>query len=343
MHTTHVQSESTTKVTKVETSGAITYIEAIRTALIEEMRRDESVFCIGEDIAQFGGAFKATKGLLEEFGPDRVIDTPIAESGIISLGIGAAMCGLRPVVEMQFADFVSNGFSQIVNNAAKAHYRWSQAVPMVIRLPTGGGLSGGPFHSSNLEACFMNVPGLKMVAPSTVNDARGLLKAAIRDNNPVLYFEHKYLYRRAKDPLVSGDGVVPIGVARVCRPGSDVSVITYGAMVQQTELAASELAPAGIEVEIIDLRSLLPWDQQTVLASVRKTNRVLVLHEATRTGGIGGEIASTIGELAFEYLDAPVMRLAAHDTPVPFAPPLEQFFMPNAAKIRQSLEDLLNY
>lgn len=321
----------------------VTYLDAIRLALFEEMRRDNNVICIGEDIAQFGGAFKVTKGLFEEFGPDRVIDTPIAESGIIGLGIGAAMCGLRPVIEMQFSDFVSNGFTQIVYNAAKAHYRWGQAVPMVIRLPTGGGVGGGPFHSSNTEAWFFHVPGLKLVAPSTVEDARGLMKAAIRDNNPVLFFEHKYLYRRIKGILSGGDGVVPIGQAAVCLPGSDATVVTYGSMVHHSLDAARELAHEGFEVEVIDLRSLLPWDKEAVLRSVKKTGRVLVAHEATRTGGIGGEIAATIAEFAFEHLDAPVQRLCSHDTPVPFAPPLEEFFMPNAKKIKQALQDLLDY
>ncbi len=321
----------------------VTYLEAIRQAMFEEMRRDADVFCIGEDIGKFGGAFKVTKGLLEEFGEDRVVDTPIAESAIMGAAIGAAMCGMRPIVEMQFADFVTNGYNMLVSNAAKAHYRWYQSVPMVVRLPSGGGIHGGPFHSTNPEGLFFHVPGLKLVAPSTPNDARGLLKAAVRDNNPVLFFEHKYLYRRIKEPLIAGDGVVEIGVGRLVRAGTDATVITYGSTVHQSIEAASNLEKSGYNIEIIDLRSLLPWDRQIVLNSVKKCGRVLVVHEDTRTGGIGAEIAATISELGFEWLDAPVMRLASHDTPVPFAPQLEEFFMPSAAKIEAELRNLLRY
>lgn len=321
----------------------ITYVEAIRQALFEEMRRSADVFCMGEDIGVFGGAFKITKGLLEEFGEDRVIDMPICENAIIGLAIGAALCGMRPVVEMQFADFVANGFNQIVNNAAKTHYRWGQPVPMVIRLPSGGGLSAGPWHSQNNEAWFFHVPGLKIVAPSTAADAHGLLKAAIRDNNPVLYFENKYLYRRVKEGIPSDTNLVEIGSARVAREGSDATVITYSSMVQQSLEAAEILAQQGLSVEVIDLRSLLPWDRQTVLASAKKTARVLVVHEATKTGGIGAEISASIAEEAFEYLDAPLRRLCSFDTPVPYAPPLEQFFAPNAAKIAEALRSLCEY
>ncbi len=346
-HTSHykgcMQSNVSSSVSKGKETGTVTYLDAIRLALFEEMRRDETVFCIGEDIAKFGGAFKVTKGLLEEFGPDRVIDTPISESGVIGMGIGASMCGLRPVIEMQFGDFVSNGFTQLVENAATAHYRWGQAVPLVVRLPIGGGVHGGPFHSGNLEAWFFHTPGLKIVAPSTVGDARSLLKAAIRDNNPVLYLEHKFLYRRIKEVLDDSEEGIEIGVGRIVRKGDDVTIVTYGAMVYQALEAAETLQKEGLEVEIVDLRSLKPWDKQIVLESVKKTSRALVLHEAVLTGGIGGEIAATIGQFAFEYLDAPVMRLASHDTPVPFAPPLEEFFMPNAKKIEAALRDLLEY
>ena len=325
------------------TGKEVTYLEAIRQAMFEEMRRDPNVFAIGEDIGQFGGAFKVTKGLLDEFGADRVIDAPIAESAIVGAAIGAAMCGMRPIVEMQFADFVTNAYNMLVSNAAKAHYRWSQSVPMVVRCPSGGGIHGGPFHSTNPEGIFFHIPGLKLVCPSTPNDARGLLKAAVRDNNPVLFFEHKFLYRRAKEVLVEGDGVVEIGVARVVRPGRDASVITYGSTVHMSVEAAEKLAQEGYEVEIVDLRTVLPWDRQTVLNSVKKTARALVVHEDTRTGGIGAEVAATISELCFEWLDAPVMRVASHDTPVPFAPPLEEFFMPSAKKIEDELRTLLQF
>lgn len=329
--------------TAPEAPAEVTYLDAIRLALVEEMRRDENVFCMGEDIGHFGGAFKVTQGLLEEFGEGRVIDTPIAETAILGMAVGAALTGMRPVVEMQFADFVLNGFNQLVTNAAKTHYRWGQPVPLVVRLPSGGGVHGGPFHSVNPEAWFFHVPGLKLVAPSTANDARGLLKAAIRDNNPVLFFEHKYLYRRIKETLNPGDGALPIGVARVVTEGSDVTVVTYGSMVHQALEASARLAEEGIAVEIIDLRSLLPWDRQTVLKSVRKTSRALVVHEATLTGGIGAEVAAVIGEQAFEHLDAPVSRLGSHDIPVPFAPPLEEFFMPNASKIEAAIRALVRF
>lgn len=330
-------------VSQQKQSGETTYLDSIRQGLIEEMRRDDSVFLMGEDIGAFGGAFKVTLGLLDEFGPNRVIDTPIAETAMLGMAIGAAMSGLRPVVEMQFADFVLNGFNQLVTNAAKVHYRVGQPVPLTVRLPAGGGVHGGPFHSSNPEAWFMHVPGLKIVAPCTANDARGLIKSAIRDNNPVLFLEHKYLYRRVKEQLTADDGAVPIGVACVAREGTDATVITYGAMVYQSLEAAEALAANGISIEVIDLRSILPWDRQSVLKSVKKTARALVVHEATLTCGVGAEIAAVIGELAFEYLDAPVSRIASHDTPVPFAPPLEEFFMPNAAKIETGLRALIGF
>jgi 2-oxoisovalerate dehydrogenase E1 component beta subunit len=320
-----------------------TYIEAISRGLREEMERDSTVFCIGEDIGEYGGAFKVTKGLLKDFGEDRVIDTILAETAIVGVSIGAAMMGLRPVAEMQFADFVSCGWNQIVNFAAKAHYRWGAAVPMVIRLPSGGGLHAGPFHSQNPEAWFFHVPGLKLVAPSTPRDAKGLIKAAIRDNNPVLYFEHKYLYRHVKDELPDDDSVVPIGKGEVKRAGRDISLISYGSMVHVSLEAADNLAAEGVQVEVIDLRSLLPFDKDMILDSVKRTNKAMIVHEATLTGGIGAEISATITREAFEYLDAPVVRVTSIDTPVPYSPPLEEYFMPNASKVTDSLRELAAY
>ncbi|MCB0338318.1 MAG: alpha-ketoacid dehydrogenase subunit beta [Bdellovibrionales bacterium] len=324
-------------------TGPVTYIDAIRQAMLEEMHRDENVFLIGEDIANFGGAFKATKGLVDIFGPQRVIDTPIGESGILGLSIGASMMGMRPIAEMQFADFVTCGYTQLVEQAAKNHYRWGQANPIVVRLPSGGGLGAGPFHSCNPEAWFLNIPGLKMVAPSTPNDARGLLKAAVRDNNPVLFLEHKFLYRRAKDVLTPGDDIVPIGKGKVVRSGRDLTIVTYHSMVQFSVEAADELAAEGFDIEVIDLRSLVPWDKELVQESVSRTNRVLIVHEATRTGGYGAEIAATIAEENFKDLDAPVARVASIDTPVPFAPPLEKYFLPNKDKIAAKARELLEF
>ncbi|MFQ5706148.1 MAG: alpha-ketoacid dehydrogenase subunit beta [bacterium] len=321
----------------------MTYIEAISQGLREEMQRDSTVFCLGEDIGEYGGAFKVTKGFLKEFGEERVIDTILAESAIVGVSIGAAMMGLRPVAEMQFADFVSCGWNQIVNMAAKSHYRWGAAVPLVIRLPSGGGLHAGPFHSQNPEAWFFHVPGLKLVAPATPYDAKGLIKAAIRDNNPVLYFEHKYLYRHIKGEIPDEDYLVPIGEAKVRRSGTDVSVVTYGSMVHRSLEAAENLASEGMQVEVVDLRTLLPLDKQTILDSVKKTNRVLIVHEATLTGGVGAEIAALISSEAFEYLDAPVRRVASIDTPVPYSPPLEEHFMPNSEKIKKAIKELVNY
>jgi 2-oxoisovalerate dehydrogenase E1 component beta subunit len=323
--------------------SVITYIEAISKGLREEMQRDESVFCLGEDIGEYGGAFKVTKGFLKEFGEERVIDTILAETAIVGVAVGAAMMGLRPVAEMQFADFVSCGWNQIVNMAAKSHYRWGAAVPIVIRLPSGGGLHAGPFHSQNPEAWFFHVPGLKLVAPSTPYNAKGLIKAAIRDNNPVLYFEHKYLYRHLKDEVPDDDYVVPIGKAEIRRQGRDISLITYGSMVMRSLEAAENLAKEGVEVEVVDLQSLLPFDKELILQSVKKTNKVLIVHEATLTGGIGAEIAAVISQEAFEYLDAPVRRLASIDTPVPYSAPLEEFFMPNVEKITRALRELAEY
>ncbi len=320
-----------------------TYLEAIREALIEEMDRDPSVFLLGEDIGRYGGAFKVTQGLIERFGEDRVLDTPLSESAIVGAAIGAALLGLRPVVEMQFADFITCAFTQIVNNAAKIHYRWGAAVPMVIRCPSGGGVHGGPFHSQNPEAWFTRVPGLKVVAPSSPADAKGLLKAAIRDDNPVLYFEHKHLYRRARGPVPEGDEVTPIGKAAVLREGRDAVVITYGGTVPVALEAAERLAREGLEVEVLDLRTLLPFDRPAVLEAVARTHRVLVLHEDTRTGGFGGEVAATIAEEGFELLDAPVRRLGALDTPVPYSPVLEDRFLPGVPAVLAVLRELLEY
>ena len=321
----------------------ITYIEGIRQALWEEMERDERVFLIGEDIGAYGGAFKITVGFLDRFGEERVIDTPIAESALVGAAVGAALMGERPVVEMQFADFIACGFDQIVNMAAKFHYRTGTSVPLVIRAPSGGGVHGGPFHSQNPEAWFVHVPGLKVVAPSTPMDAKGLLKAAIRDPDPVIYFEHKYLYRRIKGKVPDEEFTLPLGQAEVKREGTDASIITYGAMVHQALQAADRVAGMGISAEILDLRTLLPLDREAILATARKTGKVLIVHEATRTGGPGGEIAALIGEHAFEHLDAPIVRVAPPDTPVPYSPPLEEYFLPNASKIADAIRALAEY
>ncbi len=320
-----------------------TYLEAIRQGLWEELERDDSVFLLGEDIGAYGGAFKVTAGMLERFGERRVMDTPISESAIVGAGIGAALMGLRPVVEMQFADFISCAYDQIVNFAAKCRYRWGAGVPMVIRGPSGGGIHGGPFHSQNPEMAFVHTPGLKVVAPATAYDAKGLIKAAVRDNDPVLFFEHKLLYRRIKEDLPEGDYTVPIGRAVVRRPGRDLSVITYGAMVYVALEAAESLASQGFQVEIIDLRTLVPLDAETVLESVKKTSRVLLLHEDTRTGGLAGELAAIIGQEAFDYLDAPITRVTAPDCPVPYSPPLEEAFLPNTAAVLRACRDLLAF
>lgn len=321
----------------------ITYIQAISDALREELHRDESVFLLGEDIGIYGGAFRVTAGFLDEFGPTRILDTPLSESAIIGVATGAAMAGFRPVAEMQFMDFITTGFNQVVNVSAKMHYRAGFMVPMVIRGPSGGNVHGGPFHSQNPEAWFTRTPGLKVLAPSTPYDAKGLLKSAIRDNNPVLYFEHKYLYRRIKEEIPKDDFTVPIGVGDIKRPGSDATVITYAAMVHVALEAAEELFQEGVEIEVVDLRSLLPYDKDLILDSVKRCNRVLLLHEDTLTGGLGGEWAAHIAENAFEYLDAPLKRVAAIDTPIPYAPPLEEYFLPNKEKVLKALRELLEY
>jgi 2-oxoisovalerate dehydrogenase E1 component len=301
------------------------YLDAVNDALRTALAADGRVVLLGQDIAAFGGVFKATVGLLEAFGAERVRNTPIIESGAIGAALGLALDGFRPVVEMQFADFVSCGFNQLVNNVATTRYRWGAPVPLVVRLPVGGGLGAGPFHSQNVEAWFCHVSGLKVVAPATAADAKGLLLAALDDGNPVLVLEHKKLYRSARGPVPAGHHVEPIGRARIARPGSEATVVTYGAGVAWA-LAAAEAVAAegGAQVEVVDLRTLRPWDRDTVLDSVRRTSRALVVHEAPLTGGFGAEIAAVIGEEAFAWLDAPVGRVGGTDSPIPFAPTLER-------------------
>jgi pyruvate/2-oxoglutarate/acetoin dehydrogenase E1 component len=320
-----------------------TYLQAISDGLRQEMRRDPRVFVMGEDVGVYGGAFKVTLGFQEEFGPWRVIDAPLSETAIVGGCTGAAIMGMRPVAEMQFADFISCGWDQLVTVAAKQHWRAGTAIPMVVRLPSGGGFSGGPFHSQNPESSFAHIPGLKVVCPATPEDAKGLLVSAIEDPNPVLFFEHKHLYRRIKGDVPDERYLTPFGEARLHREGSDVSVITWGAMVYTAEEAAQQLEADGVSVEIVDLRTIIPWDREAVLESVRKTSKVLVLHEDTRTGGFGGEIAATIGEEAFEDLDAPVKRVAAPDTPVPFSPPLEKAFIPQVDDVAAAIRELAEY
>jgi 2-oxoisovalerate dehydrogenase E1 component beta subunit len=320
-----------------------TYLEAIREGLWEEMERDPNVFMIGEDIGVYGGAFKVTAGFLDHFGERRVIDTPISESAIVGSAIGASLQGLRPVAEMQFSDFITCGFDQIVNFAAKCRYRWGAAVPIVVRAPSGGGIHGGPFHSQNPEMWFVKTPGLKVVTPATAYDAKGLIKSAIRDDDPVLFFEHKALYRRIKEDLPAEEYTVPIGKARVAREGRDLTIVTYGAMVYVALEAADKLAEEGASVEVVDLRTLLPLDRDTVSESVKKTSKVLLLHEDTRTGGMAGELAVSITESVFEYLDGPIVRVTAPDTPVPFSAPLEEEFLPGVEKVVKKARWLWKY
>jgi 2-oxoisovalerate dehydrogenase E1 component beta subunit len=321
----------------------ITMLEAIREALFEEMERDPTVVAIGEDIGVYGGAFKATEGLLAKFGNERVIETPISETAIVGAACGMGYLGLRPVAEMQFIDFIACCFNQVTNFAAKSHYRWGAPVPMVLRGPSGGGVHGGPFHSGNPEMYFVHTPGLKVVYPSTAYDAKGLLKSAIRDNNPVLFFEHKFLYRRIKEEIPAGDYTVPIGEAVIRRQGNDLTIVSYAAMAHVSLEAAAVLAKEGIEAEVIDLRTLLPLDSETILASVKRTNRLLIVHEDTRTGGIAGEIAAIVCESAFADLDAPIARVTGLDTPVPYAPPLEERFLPNAERVAAAARELAKY
>ncbi len=321
----------------------IFYHEAIRQALFEEMERDARVFVLGQDVGVYGGAFKVTEGLQERFGKERVLDTPLAEEAIVGGAIGAAMRGMRPVAEMQFIDFISRAFDLLTNFAAKNRYRTGVGVPMVVRGPCGGGVHGGPFHSQNPEMYFVKTPGLKVVAPATAYDAKGLLKAAIRDDDPVLFLEHKFLYRRVKDRVPEEDYVVPIGKAAIRRSGADLTIVTYGAMVWTALEAAEILAKDGVSAEVLDLRTLLPLDEEAILASVRRTGKCLVLHEDTRTGGLGAEIAATLSEKAFEWLDGPILRVTAPDTPVPYSPPLEEAFLPNVNTLLAAARKLVRY
>ena len=327
-------------------SRELSYLEAIREALIEEMRRDPKVFVLGEDVGPYGGAFGVTQGMCEEFGEMRVIDTPISESAIIGVSIGASLRGYRPVAEMQFADFISCGFDQIVNQAATLRYRYGgrATVPIVVRAPSGGNVGGGLYHSQNPEAWFIHRPGLKVVAPSTAYDAKGILKAAIRDDNPVVYFQHKYLYRRAKGPVPEGDDeIVPLGVAATRRDGDDITLLTYGAMVMPSLEAADRLSKDGVEVEVIDLRTLMPFDRAAIFASVEKTNRALIVHEDVKTLGLGAELSAVLMEERFDHLDAPVMRVTYPDTHCPFSHVLEQANLPDANKITDALRRLAAY
>jgi 2-oxoisovalerate dehydrogenase E1 component beta subunit len=324
----------------------VTYLEAISQAIREEMLRDEAVFLLGEDVGTYGGAFKVSAGLLEEFGPERVIDTPMSETAIIGSAVGAALMGMRPIAEMQFIDFITCGFDQIINMASKMYWRSGMPVPIVIRGPSGGGTKGGPFHSASPEAWFFHTPGIKVVVPATTYDAKGLLKAAIRDNNPVLYLEHKLLYRmpELREELPDEDYIVPLGKAIVRREGEDMTILTYGAMVHSSLKAAQTLEEDDdIEAEVVDLRSLTPLDREVILESVKHTNKVLIVHEDTLTGGIGAELAAILAEDLFEYLDGPITRLAAPDVPFPYAPPLEAAFLPNTEKILTAARKLAAY
>jgi 2-oxoisovalerate dehydrogenase E1 component beta subunit len=326
--------------------ATVTYLEAIRQALWDEMEQDERVFMLGQDIGTYGGAFRVTAGFLDRFGPERIVDTPISESAMIGCAIGASMMGLLPVVEMQFIDFISCAFNQIINFAAPSHYRWGQRVPIVVRGPAGGNVHGSAYHSQNPESYFQHTPGLKIVAPGTVADAYGLLRAAIHDPNPVLYFEHKYLYRRLKDELPehpADNGLVKIGEARLARAGRDLSVITYGAMLQVALEAAGRLEGEGIDLEVLDLRTLKPLDQEAILATVRKTSRAIVLTEEQTTGSVAGEVAARISQHAFEWLDGPVHRLCCPDTPVPYSPTLEEAYLPNVDKLVAKVRELASY
>jgi 2-oxoisovalerate dehydrogenase E1 component beta subunit len=325
---------------------AITYLDAISQAIREEMRRDEAVFLLGEDVGTYGGAFKVSAGFLEEFGPERVIDTPMSEAAIIGSAVGSALMGMRPIAEMQYIDFITCGFDQIINMASKMYWRVGMPVPLVIRGPSGGGTKGGPFHSASPEAWFFHTPGIKVVVPSTTYDAKGLLKSAIRDNNPVLFLEHKLLYRQPelRAELPEDDYTVPLGKAVVRREGEDMTMLTYGAMVYQCLKAATVLEEEDdLEIEVVDLRSLTPLDRETIMESVKHTNKVLIVHEDALTGGIGAELAAILAEELFEYLDGPITRVAAPDAPFPYAPPLETAFLPNAEKILSAARKLAAY
>ncbi len=333
------------KVNRPARGGVATFVEAIRQGIWEEMERDPKVFVVGEDVGVYGGAFKVTEGLIDEFGEARCIDTPISEAAIVGAACGAALMGMRPVAEFQFIDFISAGFDMLTNYAAKCRYRWGASLPAVFRGPCGSGVHAGPFHSVNAESFFLNTAGLKIVEPSTAYDAKGLIKAAIRDSDPVLFFEHKKLYRlpRLREELPADDYIVEIGKARTMREGRDLSIITFGAMVLTALDAAEQLEKEGIDVEVIDLRTLAPLDKEAILASVKKTSKAMVLHEASRTGGIGGEIAATIAEEAFEWLDAPIVRVASLDTPVPYSPPLEEYYLPQTKDVLDAARKLAAY
>ncbi|HWO70249.1 MAG TPA: alpha-ketoacid dehydrogenase subunit beta [Actinomycetota bacterium] len=321
--------------------GEATYLVAIAEALWEEMERDERVFLLGEDIGVYGGAFKVTEGFIERFGPERVMDTPICEETIVGMAIGAAMEGFRPVAEFQYADFMSSGFDEIVTAAARYHYRSGVPLPIVLRGPSGGGVRASAFHSTNPEAWFAHQPGLKVICPAFPSDAKGLLKAAIRDDNPCVFLEHKWIYRRVKEVVPDDpDFLVPIGVADVKRAGEDCTIVAYGAMVHKALEAAENLAGRGISVEVVDLRTVYPLDVDTVLRSVEKTSRALVVYESNRFLGVGAEVAAALAERAFEHLDAPVMRLAPPHTPVPFSPPLEDAYLPQVEDIEKAVEQL---
>jgi pyruvate/2-oxoglutarate/acetoin dehydrogenase E1 component len=322
----------------------VTFLEALRQGLWEEMERDERVFMLGEDIGAYGGAFKVTEGFQKKFGEARVIDTPISEAAIVGAAAGAAHMGMRPVAEMQFIDFISCAYDMLTNYVATARYRAGLATPIVVRGPCGGYVRGGPFHSQNPEAAFLHTPGLKIVYPATARDAKGLIKASIRDEDPVLYLEHKWLYRRIKETLPDGEEVLtPIGQARLAREGKDVSVITYGATVWKALEAADQLAQDGVSVEVLDLRTLLPLDDDAIVATVQKTGKVLIVHEDTRTGGLAGEITARINERAFEWLDGPIRRVTAHDVPLPYAPTLEDFVLPQTDDIVNAAKWLARY
>ena len=333
------------KLERPPRGGMSTLVEAIRQGIWEEMERDPTVFVIGEDVGAYGGAFKVTDGLLDQFGRQRVIDTPISEAAIVGAACGAALMGMRPIAEFQFIDFISAGFDLLTNYAAKSRYRWGGGIAAVFRGPCGSGVRAGPFHSLNAESFFLNTAGLKIVEPSTAYDAKGLIKAAIRDPDPVLYFEHKKLYRlpRLREELPEDDFIVEIGRARTARVGRDLTIITFGAQVLNALDAAQELEKEGLDVEVIDLRTLAPLDKPAILASIRKTSRALVLHEASRTGGIGGEIAAIIAEEAFEWLDAPVVRVASIDTPVPYSPSLEDYYLPQVSDVVDAARKLAAY
>ena len=333
------------QVTRTADGRPATFLEAIAEALWEEMERDSNVFLMGEDIGAYGGAFKVTRGFLEHFGPSRVIDTPISEGGFTGAAAGAAHVGLRPVVEMQFMDFISPAYDVLTNYIATSLYRGAGPLPLVVRGPVGGGSRGGPFHSQNVEMAFFHTPGLKIVYPATAADAKGLLKSAIRDDSPVIFEEHKGLYRapHCREVLPAGDHVVPLGSARVAAEGEDLTIVTYGLMVHRSLEAAAELARDGIRVEVIDLRTLLPLDEDAIVASVRKTGKLLIVHEDTRTGGIAGEIAIRINERAFEWLDGPILRVTAIDSPVPFSGELEDYFLPSVEDVVTAGRYLVKY